>query len=732
MRHAPTFQRRVSAVNGAAITALMFFVAPACSAQSKPPVQSSGNDLQSVTNNPELLTEFGKLMTRFQGEVQFPPPRTESLILPLVPESTTFYAALPNYGDAARQALNIFRQELQQSAALREWWLRMEPGDRGDKLEDSVEKFYEISQYLGPETVLSAATDGHDPKVLAIAHVRKPGLKEALHQLLIALPDNSNLHVRVLDPRDLAAASGGRPGQDLLVLVRSDIAVASFDLATLRNFNARLDRPGAGFGSTPFGQRIGSAYEGGATVLAAADVHTMLSRIPGTKQSQLTLQRSGFADMKYFVWEHKSIAGQSVSSGELSFTGPRHGAASWLAAPRPLGSLDFVSAKPMLVSSMVLKSPAQIFDDIRDMATVSNPSAFAALTQFQQMFGISLRDDLLAQLGGEVTLELDEVTPQKATWKAVLSVNDAAHLQKTLNTLFTAMHVGTEQMNEGGITYYTARVPSGKAATEVSYAFARGYLIVASSRDALAEAVRLHGTGESLGKSAKFLAALPPGNASGVSALFYEDPVAMTALKLQRLSPDLAESLSRLAGTNKPLVACAYGDETTIRGESTNPGMDAGVVLVGAAIAIPNLLRSRVAANESSAAGTLRSVVTAQVTYSGTYPQRGYAPDLATLGPNPAGPSYTADHAAMLNAAIANPSCTAGAWCTQHGFRFSVAAACSGQKCGDFVVVATPVDANTGTRSFCSTSDGVIRFKTGPPLVSPTNESECRAWLPIQ
>jgi prepilin-type N-terminal cleavage/methylation domain-containing protein len=43
------------------------------------------------------------------------------------------------------------------------------------------------------------------------------------------------------------------------------------------------------------------------------------------------------------------------------------------------------------------------------------------------------------------------------------------------------------------------------------------------------------------------------------------------------------------------------------------------IILIIAAIAIPNLLRSRMAANESSAAGSLRAVATANVTYSTTY-----------------------------------------------------------------------------------------------------------------
>ena len=66
------------------------------------------------------------------------------------------------------------------------------------------------------------------------------------------------------------------------------------------------------------------------------------------------------------------------------------------------------------------------------------------------------------------------------------------------------------------------------------------------------------------------------------------------------------------------------------------------IILIIAAIAIPNLLRARMAANESSAAASERTLVTAMVTYSGAYPGVGYAPALANLGPsggNPCAPS---------------------------------------------------------------------------------------------
>src|ERR1700683_2822910 len=58
------------------------------------------------------------------------------------------------------------------------------------------------------------------------------------------------------------------------------------------------------------------------------------------------------------------------------------------------------------------------------------------------------------------------------------------------------------------------------------------------------------------------------------------------------------------------------------------------IILIIAAIAIPNLLRARIAANESSAVSSVRTMNTAQVTYQSTYPTVGYSSTIAILGPS--------------------------------------------------------------------------------------------------
>lgn len=721
---------------GLASTVVSVLLASACGAQT---TQAGGTPQQDWAQEfeakyPGLLAEFGQLFKKLQSDVQLPAARRESHLLPLLPESTMSYGAFPNYGDAASQALAVFRQELKESSVLREWWQRGQAAMVGPKIEDSLAKFSQLNQYLGEEIAVSGTMEGKEPNLLVVSEIRKPGLKKYLQQMIAELAGKSKSGVLVLDPQELAAAETKPAAGDLLVLVRPDFVVAALDLATLRKFNSRLDQGSRGFVATPFGHRVEQAYGGGVTMLAAADVQKLLTKIPQAPNGdQMTLQRSGFSDMKFLVWDHTRLNGQSVSEAELSFTGPRRAAAAWLAKPAPLGSLDFVSPKAIVAGTVVLANPTRIFDDYKEISGAASAAVFANLAQMEQVMKLSLRDDLLGCLGGEITLELDSVTPPKPEWRAILKASDSKHLQQTLTSLLRTAQFRAEEFEEEGTTISTVEIPNGQSRLKIGYAIVDGYWILGSSREAVANSIHLHASGGSLGKSKQFLAALPPNHTPEASALFYQDPIALASLQLRRLSPEMAKSFADAGSERVPELIALYGEESAIREASKGGDFDVPAVLIGAAIAIPNLLRSKMAANEAAAVGMTRTVNTAQVTYESMYPKRGFAPDLASLGPDPRQPDATSqDHANFLNETLGNASCTGNAWCTKSGYQFRLTAVCKLRVCKEYVVVATPVNANTGIRSFCSTSDGVIRFKLGAPLTGPISATECRTWAPLQ
>ena len=714
------------------VAALVCFLFQTGAAQTTAESQSqtSPDDLKKFSG---LLTQLGGLLQKMQTRVESPALRNQSRLLSLLPESTLVYVALPNYGEASHQALAVFQQEVKDNAQLRAWWQQGEMATEGPKIEENLEKFYQLSQYLGDEVVISAASSGkQDPKFLLLAELRKPGLKDFLRQALKELAGKAKPAARVVDAAELATAKSGPPDEPV-ILVLPDLVVLAESLDVLRAFNARREHPTQDFAATEFGQRLAQGYEGGATIIAGADFQRIFKLSSSNVHKDPTFQRTGFSDLKYLVWEHKNVAGQAASQMELSFTGPRRGVASWLAVPGPMNSLDFVSPKAMVALSLLLKNPAQIFDDVKELATASNPNALASLSQAEEQMKLSLRDDLFSRLAGEITLEMDRLTPTEQKWKLLLKTNDSAGLLATLNKFFAASQMTPGNSEEDGVTYYTVPIPSSPKPQEIAYAIVESYLIIGSSRAAVAEAVHLHGTGESLAKSSKFQAALPPGNLAEMSALLYEDPVAMAALSMRQASPEMAALFSQSTTETTPAVICGYGDESALREASRSGSVDAGAALVVAAIAIPNLLRARTAANEASAVGMVRTVDTAQITYASAYPQRGFARDLASLGPDPRGSSApSADHASVIDATLGNASCTDGSWCTKSGFQFSLAATCKQHRCDEFVVVSTPANSNTGSRSFCSTSDAVVRYRLGPPLTAPISASECLKWAPLQ
>jgi type IV pilus assembly protein PilA len=152
------------------------------------------------------------------------------------------------------------------------------------------------------------------------------------------------------------------------------------------------------------------------------------------------------------------------------------------------------------------------------------------------------------------------------------------------------------------------------------------------------------------------------------------------------------------------------------------------LVLIIAAIAIPNLLRARVTANEHAAAATVRTLNTVQISYSTTYPGAGYAPSLDAVGPGGAQcGAQSAQHACLIDGTL---GCS-GSWCTKDGYRYHMTAICSGSTCTDYVITATPVNQGSGSKSFCSTSDAVIRSTRGTMFEPLETPEQCGAWAAI-
>ena len=194
--------------------------------------------------------------------------------------------------------------------------------------------------------------------------------------------------------------------------------------------------------------------------------------------------------------------------------------------------------------------------------------------------------------------------------------------------------------------------------------------------------------------------------------------------------------------------------------------------MIIAAIAIPNLLRARIAANESSSASGIRTINTAEVAYITAFPSIGYSPALANLGPGAACPNPPTNANACLidNNLASNGLNPPGSGKSAPVFAFGLVAfgflgmgpvticlidnnlASNGLnppgsgKSGynyaelgvvgagavtntNYVATANPISVNTtGVKSFCAIEDAVVRAQTAAAIAG---YAACQAVLPL-
>jgi prepilin-type N-terminal cleavage/methylation domain-containing protein len=152
------------------------------------------------------------------------------------------------------------------------------------------------------------------------------------------------------------------------------------------------------------------------------------------------------------------------------------------------------------------------------------------------------------------------------------------------------------------------------------------------------------------------------------------------------------------------------------------------IILIIAAIAIPNLLRARMSANDSGAASTMRTLNTAQVSYTTSYPLDGFSVSMAMLGPG-AAPGVDCTTSANVKSTSAclidgNIGCSDTGPCPKSGYAYYLAPgtpAAGTTVVPDYTFSAGPLGwYTTGTKNWCSTADAVVRNAGVPQGVTTT------------
>lgn len=149
------------------------------------------------------------------------------------------------------------------------------------------------------------------------------------------------------------------------------------------------------------------------------------------------------------------------------------------------------------------------------------------------------------------------------------------------------------------------------------------------------------------------------------------------------------------------------------------------IILVIAAIAIPNLLRARMSANDSSAAASVRMINTAEIAYFATYPTLGFPALMTTLGgATPCSPGIA------TGCLIDNSLATNNGGLGKSGYTFSAVGSASGivgAVNDQFFATGTPLGALTGSRSYCSIQDAVLRQQPAGNITLVAGYNACTA-----
>jgi type IV pilus assembly protein PilA len=151
------------------------------------------------------------------------------------------------------------------------------------------------------------------------------------------------------------------------------------------------------------------------------------------------------------------------------------------------------------------------------------------------------------------------------------------------------------------------------------------------------------------------------------------------------------------------------------------------IILIIAAIAIPNLMRARMSANDASGAASERTIITGEIGYYAAYPTIGYASLAALGGASPCTPAVAG------GCLIDNNLATNGAGGGKSGYNFNAqtAVGAGSPVPNEFWTTATPISAQTGTKAYCAFDDGVVRTQPAGNIALVAGYVACQGLLPM-
>jgi len=465
-----------------------------------------------------------------------PSLRMGSKLMGYLPADTVVYVAIPNLTGSVADATKVFEDRLKQSPMLQEWWSSRQVAE----VREMAEKLRSVGGHIGDEIVIaaSASKSGGPGQPILLAEVMGAGAKANLESQIRGFAGVSGLtdHMKLTD--------------NLLVL-GEDASIAG------------------GFEASALASTVKKSYAKGAGWILAVDLEQIFAQ-----SVNKTSKMSGINQVRHLMVERRDSAGKADTRASISFSAPRTGIASWLAAPAPMPSLDYISPDAAFAMSAVTKDARQMAEEFFAVMNLGSDN----LSKLEREIGINVIEDLAGPLGGEVTMAIDGALLPVPTYVFAIEVYDAGRLSSTLRRVADGFNRKAASTNVGTLTF-SEQSANGRAwysikhssmPVEINFTYSGGYMVAAASRDTILKALQNRNSLLSLPRSQRFRELLPADAEVNASGVFYFNLVtglesmAGTVKNSLNLPESQKQAIEQFTANSGPVLITAYAGPDSI------------------------------------------------------------------------------------------------------------------------------------------------------------------------
>jgi hypothetical protein len=463
-----------------------------------------------------MLGEMSEISKQIAA-LPMPALRTSSKIFAAMPEDTALYAAIPNLSTTIADATKIFESRLEANPALNEWWKSSDVA----KAREFAERLRTAGALIGDEIVIGARSNG------------KGGLGE---------------------PFVVAEVKGAQARVGLMKL-KGEIPVEIGERYVTAGAKIDLSGGQGAFAASSLGKTVERSYQKGAGWILAMDLEQFMR---GHVKN----------NMRHLMVERRDAGANPDTRATISFDGPRTGIASWLAAPAPMASLDYVSPQAGFALAAVTKDAREMGEEF---FAITNANGSRGLNEVESKLGLKVLDDILGPFGGEATMALDGALAPVPSVLFVAEVYDSGRLTTSLRRIAQEMAAQGLTLSEealNGRTWY--RLKAGAMPVELNFTYDRGYVLMGPAREAIVKAIQNRQTGNSLTRSSGFRQLIPADAQVNMSGVIYYNMGpslrgVLDALKSSgAVPPNQQDAIAKLATNQEAVLIALYAEENQI------------------------------------------------------------------------------------------------------------------------------------------------------------------------